>query len=460
MNRRWIVLLAALLLPAVAWAQAPAPQVKAVRMSVHPAVEPVPSLRYTLLPSMADQTDGNAAVLYERAAVLAAQHSAGATSESLLRLLETPLDKLTGASVPLRDSVHEVELAVHRRRVDWDLPLSEGYALLLPELSPLRDVGKALAVKARMEIASGRPDAAIATLQAGLGMSRDLAKAPLLINALVGIATARVMLDRVEELEQRPDAPSLYWALTALPRPLVSTRRGLEFEGVALGIWNPALLHPARTRLSPEGWRQVFLDFKRQLDPELGVTSTKFDDLWTAGAALATYTDAKKRLLAQGYKPEQVEAMPVLQVVAIYMMDGYRRLFDTQARWYFVPYWQARAHLNDGEDALRRARRDKDAFLAELLMPALGKAYEQQILLDRRVDVLRCVEAIRLYAAANDGRLPASLADIKQVPVPLDPVTNEPFGYELEDATAVLSGPPADERRPDTALRYEITIAK
>jgi hypothetical protein len=51
---------------------------------------------------------------------------------------------------------------------------------------------------------------------------------------------------------------------------------------------------------------------------------------------------------------------------------------------------------------------------------------------------LRTIEAIRLHAHQNGGRLPASLTEIKSVPVPLDPYTNKPFEYALKDDVAEL----------------------
>jgi hypothetical protein len=455
-RRRATLLITLLLLPASAWAQAQGPGARVVRMAVHPAAEPVPSLRHMLLPSLADQTGGNAAVLYERAALLGAQKDAG-SRERVAKLLDTPLEQMSPdearqAVAAYNDVMREVELGVHRRLTDWDLPLTEGYEMLLPELGELRNVARALALRARVEAASGRADAAIASLQAGLQLGRGVAQAPTLINGLVGVAIANLMLDRVQELQQRPETPNLYWALTALPRPLVSLRKGLEFESVALGWWKPALRDPEKAQLSPEGWRQAFLDLQRAAGAP--------NDLGLTGLALASYTDARKHLLAKGYTPQQVDAMPVLQVVAIYMMDGYRRVSDAQSRWFYVPYWQARPHLNAAEEELRRVGKQKDALLARLLLPALGRAYSNQVLLDRRVDALRCVEAVRLYAAANEGRLPAALDEVRMVPIPLDPATNLPFGYGLAGATAVLTAPPADDARPDTAMRYEITIAR
>ena len=70
------------------------------------------------------------------------------------------------------------------------------------------------------------------------------------------------------------------------------------------------------------------------------------------------------------------------------------------------------------------------------------------------------VEAVRLYAAGHDGNPPAKLADVTEVPVPDDPYTGKPFGYEATGATVALIAPPVDGKpaNVDNSLRYEITF--
>ena len=77
---------------------------------------------------------------------------------------------------------------------------------------------------------------------------------------------------------------------------------------------------------------------------------------------------------------------------------------------------------------------------------------------DRQLAALRCIEALRLYAAGHDGKLPPTLDDIKEVPIPSNPVTGKPFSYRLEGRTAVLEagGGPITRPRP----QYHITVAK
>ncbi len=67
---------------------------------------------------------------------------------------------------------------------------------------------------------------------------------------------------------------------------------------------------------------------------------------------------------------------------------------------------------------------------------------------------------MRLYAAEHEGKLPAALDDIKEVPIPVDPVSGKPFGYKLEGGTATLDAPPPTGMRWDIlGARLEITIA-
>ena len=73
--------------------------------------------------------------------------------------------------------------------------------------------------------------------------------------------------------------------------------------------------------------------------------------------------------------------------------------------------------------------------------------------------MLRIVEAVRDYAARHDGNPPASLEEIKDLPVPTDPVRNQPFRYEVNGKTVTIEAPSYDEY-PIHGQRYEMTIVK
>jgi tetratricopeptide (TPR) repeat protein len=77
--------------------------------------------------------------------------------------------------------------------------------------------------------------------------------------------------------------------------------------------------------------------------------------------------------------------------------------------------------------------------------------------LDRNMAALQCVEAIRLYAAAHNGKFPNELSDITQVPVPNNPATQKPLIYKRTGAKAFLEAPDTKEQDKH-ATRYELSL--
>ena len=61
--------------------------------------------------------------------------------------------------------------------------------------------------------------------------------------------------------------------------------------------------------------------------------------------------------------------------------------------------------------------------------------------LNRKLTALRVVEAIRDYLVTHEGHFPANLSNIQAVPVPLDPLTGQPFVWSVKDGIGTLRGP-------------------
>jgi len=78
--------------------------------------------------------------------------------------------------------------------------------------------------------------------------------------------------------------------------------------------------------------------------------------------------------------------------------------------------------------------------------------------LDRHVAALKCIEAIRLYSAAQNGKFPSKLSDITQVPVPSDPVTHKAFTYTRTGEKAVLEMPALKGATDKDTTRYELSL--
>jgi hypothetical protein len=444
-------------------------QAQIIRLTVDAAAAPVPSLKYQLLPELRDMQAGNAALLYQRAHAPEWFGSFRRQPDypKMVDWVGLPADRVPWNRVQALlppNALKEVDLAARREHCDWEMTdrvRKDGFSLLLPDFQGFREYATLLALRARLEMREKRLDKAVYTCQTGLALSRHSAEAPTLINGLIGVAIANVMLAQVERIVEHAGSPNLYWALTDLPRPFIDMRLCFQGERLSLDATvmpqvRAALKNPEAVAIAP-GQLQEMSRTLMQLDGDLG----------PAGLALMSarvYPRAREFLLKGGFSAAQVEALPVVQVALMYAVAEYDRHFDNMARWAQLPYWEARPGLLQAERELKlskaRLLETGGIPLAELLIPAMRKVTLERARLDRRIAALRCVEALRLYAAAHEGRLPAELADVKEVPIPIDPITGKSFRYRLDGSVAVLAGPPpeGEATRQENSIRYEITL--
>jgi hypothetical protein len=176
---------------------------------------------------------------------------------------------------------------------------------------------------------------------------------------------------------------------------------------------------------------------------------------------------AKRALVAAGRPREQVEKMPHVQVALLHSFAEYERMYEEALKWQTFPYAEAAPQLraiNDRQKTELKKATDRPVFdLASFMLPAMQKVFAARARTDRKFAALRCVEAVRLYAAAHSGKLPPSLAAIKEVPVPSDPMTGKPFEYKvIGEGKATLDGPAPDDlkKNPVFGLKYELTIRR
>lgn len=444
-------------------AAAGAEQVKIVRFTLRPTAEPGEALHYQLLPEFLGRRPGNAAVLYNKIGLYFVQQTAGKQDENVAKWLDVPLDQLPRDEVRTvlakhRQVLEDLGLASRTEQCDWELPLREGnpYAILLPELQTMRELARLLALRARLQIAEGQLDDAVGTLRIGFAVARHVAEGPCLINGLVGIAISQTMAARVEELLQQPGAPSLYWALTSLPQPLIDLRRAMEMEMHAAYLTFPELTQVDQKDRPPEYWTQMVDKVVERLVELQAVDHPWQLRLALVGLTLRGYPQAKQALIRQGRSAAEVEAMPVPQVVALHTVHTYNTLRDEIFKWSYVPYWQAHAGLERAQARIDREAKQLEIIpLASLLLPAISRVHLSQARNDRRIAVLRTLDALRIHAAEHGGKPPASLNDVTCVPLPPDPISGQPFAYRVADGTAALelSG---EGGEPPT--RYEIRM--
>jgi len=453
---------------------ASADDVPSIKLVLQPTPEARPALKYQFLPPEDELTPGNAALGYYRA-MSPEWHKTLFDPEKSKQMEPwdaTPARQLPVAEVrklidSMRWPLQELELAARRKNCDWQLDdriETDGIGLLLPELQGMRTVARILRLKAKLEIAEGKFDAAVRTIQTGYAMGRHIGEGPTLIHSLVGMAISATFSMAVEDFIDAPGSPSVYWALTTLPRPLIDLRKPMGGELRMITSVFPPLNRIDGRVLSSDEANHLLNESMERMRPamEQGQGFPNRAAMW-AFITLA-YPQAKKSLVERGRKADEVDAMPMSQVVLLVGSLEYRESFDEMLKWMSVPFPEARVKLKEADANLKKLREaNKTSIgtqLVSLLAPAMEKVYSARIRTDRKIAALRTVEAIRLHLAGNKGKLPDDLEAITAAPVPDDPATGKPFRYVREGNKATLTGPePADEK-PTTTNRivYELFV--
>ncbi len=451
-----VATLVGLLCPALLIAQPP----EKVILRLTPQAAPRPALRYHLLPQLPERKPGNAAVYYGK--VKSEQNWFFGNTELLLKAdawLVAPLDelrgneeveKVTGAST----IYYMLEQGARCDYCDWQLPIREESLLeiLLPEVQESRMFARLLTLKARKQIADGDYDGALDTLNTGFALARHVGEGPTLINALVGMAMINMYTDCLREMAQQPGAPNLYWALTDLPAPIINLRPAIETERYFLQLTFPAIAELEGSSRGTEYWREEL----NKVGTILEFSDSPIEHGWaTAALSIRGYPLAKRALIADGMAREKVEAMPVPQVVLLHSVRQYEFLRDDFFKWFSVPYPRAVQGIIAADRQQHEANLGPETSIpiAQLLLPATAAVHAADARTQRNIEVMRTLEAIRMFAAEHDGRLPDALSEL-DVPLPHDPVTGQPFVYTRQAAHAVLEGP----ELPGAPLRYEIQI--
>ena len=439
-----------------------------VRLDLVPARPPAAAFEYRLLPRYPEQVPGNAAPRYYRAVLALKAAAAGESQAKASQLLdrpleEMPLDEARKVLERFHRALEETHAGALHETCDWGIPVRgdpDIYSTVIEEIQEARTLAWLLSLEARVHMLEGNFDAAVRSLQTGYALGRHVAEMPFIISGLVGLAIANITSERVQEMSTVPGSPNLYWALTALPEPLVDLRKAMELEMSVAEQMFPFLKDAETSRRTPAEWQAAFDEAARKLQELQGNGSgDRSTRLAMTALALTVYPQAKRYLLEHGYTDEQVEAMPVAQVIAIQIAQDYRQQRDELFKWFYVPYRQSQAEFARAESRLQADRSASPlSSLVSLLFPAISAAQQAEARTDRRIAELRVIEAIRLYAANHGGQLPRELSDIESVPVPPDPLTAQPFPYGAKDGKAKLIVSPLPADVPQRGRRYELTI--
>jgi len=145
------------------------------------------------------------------------------------------------------------------------------------------------------------------------------------------------------------------------------------------------------------------------------------------------------------------------QVVALYVAGRYRELNDEVYKSAYLEPRDAIPYLAAVKERLQPFATSPLA-LAVMNFDAIHAMQTTIVWPDRSIAALRLLEAIRIHAAAHDGKLPDSLDQITEVPLPEDPATGKPFLYRRAGDAVILRLPQAGLR--NTWPTYRITIRR
>ncbi|MDB2686924.1 hypothetical protein N9Y42_06900 [Mariniblastus sp.] len=456
---------------------------KIYRMKITPAAEPSPIFKHRFSVPARETIAANAATLYLRS-------FGGDTLSNLVDnaiekhgdeyskwrsiddlpiegLLDTPAKEVSQTFDQYIDD--HIERATFCRYCDWglgeeDLDGIELYGFLLPSVQNTRSISRVLALQTRVAIAEKRFDRAAELIRMNYQLGRNVGKIKFLVAGLVGIAEVSITNETLVDMIATPGCPNMYYALTELPRPMVDLRDAWRLETNVIETFFPELFDAEEADLDVEAWRakvkriykSVYFGSHGMLEedhPEdVGFKDVQSDpsvhqlflNLTPTVIGVFAYGDAKQQLVDDGDDPQKVEAMPVAQVVAIAASRSIRNRSNKVERWIYQPFDVALRGFQQEEKAMMNKGLSRPGeIISGSLLPAGNDILQDQVRMQRGIDALRVIEAIRMHAAQT-GSLPETLDEIKVVPVPKNPATNKPFSYQFKNGTATLDLPSSD----------------
>jgi hypothetical protein len=355
-------------------------------------------------------------------------------------------------------ALRQADRAARMDKPDWQILLkarTDGVNLLLPDVQKIRELAAGLQARFQDEIAQSRFDDAISTAKTMFAISRHMGEHPTLIGDLVGIAIANITINPLDEMLEQPGCPNLYWALTNLPSPLVPLDKGMEGERLLItgefrDLDQTAPMSEEQIKKLIEHIDKLRQQGEKPLKPEESVRT------WLDGRLKdpEQVNAARLRLQEAGFSEERLRQFPPGQVLFLDNWREYELRRDEVMKLMNLPTWQAEALASQAKPLPEPAP-------FAILVPALQKVRRAQGRLEQRIVLLRHVEALRLYAAEHEGRLPSTLDEVT-VPLPVDPFSGKSVRYEVDGSTAHLRGcpPPGAEKEPAYNVHYVITIRK
>lgn len=199
-----------------------------VQLTIHPAGKQ--TVQRLLPPPPAKPVGEQAAKLYAEALELLPENAGQLDTGWLDSPIDAfPAEEARELLAPMEPAFRKLEEAARRGPVKWNPPPAT------EELRSVRALAKLLALKARLQIAEGKPAEAAQSIGTGYALARSLTEPGCeAIHAMVGVALGELFTEQLLTLSQQTNAPSLLPALQQLPEPLVDIEPAIQGEMDAL----------------------------------------------------------------------------------------------------------------------------------------------------------------------------------------------------------------------------------
>lgn len=419
-----------------------------------------PALKYQFMyDDLGDRLPGNAAILYLDSVLLL-----GPSREAIDRADEAyAIDKEQFAtladSLELPSVMKELELAGRRTECDWQPPYREqGADTLLPHLEPMtRGIARLLWLRALRQTDEGNLDEAIKTIRLGYEMSDKMGREGILVSGLCALSVDSLMDDAVIHLMNHPNSPNLYWALSELPSRRTVFRRSLDGERqwALTSIPDLARVKAGEQLSGADEWRAIFANVERIIN--LGNDGEKFhvpDPVKGASAetlkrARDNYAAAHKLTAAQAAEVEPIS------VLGEYYYRQFEIAYDAWYKLRGLPYPALLVKAKEFDAWAKKQKSEQPSNILVQTSPDMSMVVSKFAQYDRRLAALIAVEALRSYAAANNGKLPEHLEDVTETPIPPNPMTGLPFQYSATNGAAKIS-----DSTSESPLEFTVTVRK
>jgi hypothetical protein len=385
---------------------------------------------------------------------------------------DLPVEEVSNYLESMSFQVGPIAEASRRKLCSFDRNyknIEDPISYTIPEVQAMRDLNRTQALRYLLAIGENRVEDAIAILGQQIAMGIHLGQDPIGPSCLVGIGVASNALENGYFLSEHPASPNLYWAIAALPKPLVDSNTALSYESqhlyLSLKFMRQVSNHPA----SQMFWEQSLKEVADVIDRVNRFSGEEpppmLSGLGSFGVSLsiaAVVPQARQYLRnVENLSDEELDQLPNAQIYFLAIRRAFDTYRDAYSKWQPIPHWQRKKRLKEQDQMLADllSKYPFSAFPINYFLPAYHYYMTAQTRLEQEFAMLQTVEAIRHWLAVHNNDFPESLADL-DLPAPWDPVTGKPFEYFLHKQGATLIGGYASGVRFQLELRVNAEVPK